>query len=172
MVLRRRATSQSSLDSVVSTSAKHSPITHHQSRHFVWAVRVYHEDADGSGAVYHANYLKFMERARTEWLRSLGFEQTELAARHGVVFVVRSLSIEYLRPAWFNDELRVTVALAEVKGVQLMLGQCVVRGDEQVARASVRIACVNTASFRPVKIPSDVAAALGACAANQPEGPG
>src|SRR6185295_1820316 len=80
-----------------------SRITNRESRVFTWAIRVYHEDADASGVVYHANYLKFLERARTEWLRALGFEQTELALRHGVVFVVRSLSIEYLKPASFND---------------------------------------------------------------------
>ena len=154
------------------TTTDGSRITDHESRIFTWPIRVYHEDADGSGAVYHANYLKFLERARTEWLRSLGFEQTDLAARHGVGFVVRSLSIEYLTPATFNDELSVTVALAQVGGAQLMLGQRVVRGNEELARASVRIACVNTVAFRPVKIPSDVAAAFDTCAANQPEGPG
>jgi len=122
-------------------------------------VRVYHEDADGSGVVYHANYLKFLERARTEWLRSLGFEQTDLAAR-GVLFVVRSLSIEYLKPASFNDELVVAVELAQLGGGQIVLAQSVMRGGEELARASVRIACVNTASFRPVRIPDAISTVL------------
>jgi len=126
---------------------------------------------DGSGLVYHANYLRFLERARTEWLRSLGFEQTDLAARDNVVFVVRSLSIEHVKPALFNDELAVTVEVAEVKGGQIVLAQRVTRGGDELARARVRIACVNTASFRPVRIPSGVADALRACAAGQPKGP-
>jgi len=129
-------------------------------------VRVYHEDADGSGVVYHANYLKFLERARTEWLRAAGFEQPELAARHNVAFVVRSLAIEYVRPASFNDELAVTVELAELKGSQIVLAQRITRAGTELARASVRIACVNTASFRPVRIPSAISGALRRCAAN------
>jgi acyl-CoA thioester hydrolase len=127
---------------------------------FSWPVRVYHEDADGSGVVYHANYLKFLERARTEWLRAAGFEQPELAARHKVAFVVRSLAIEYARPASFNDELAVSVEVAELKGGQIVLAQRITRGGAELARASVRIACVNTASFRPVRIPSGIADAL------------
>ena len=123
-------------------------------------MRVYHEDADGSGVVYHANYLKFLERARTEWLRAAGFEQPDLAARHHVTFVVRSLAIEYSRPASFNDELAVTVELTELKGGQIVLAQRVTRGGAELARASVRIACVNTASFRPVRIPDRIRAVL------------
>jgi acyl-CoA thioester hydrolase len=117
------------------TAAGHpSRITSHESRPFSWSVRVYHEDVDGSGLVYHANYLKFLERARTEWLRALGFEQTELAARHDVAFVVRSLSIEYVKPALFNDELNVSVALAELKGGQIRAGRSAfTRGGEELA---------------------------------------
>ena len=155
-------------------SAEHpSLITDHSSPAFEWPVRVYHEDVDGSGVVYHANYLKFLERARTEWLRSLGFEQTELAARHNLAFVVRSLSIDYLKPASFNDALTVAVELAELKSAQIVLAQRVARADDELARASVRIACVNTASFRPVRIPGGIADALCRYAANEPrEDPG
>ena len=131
-------------------------------------MRVYHEDADGSGVVYHANYLKFLERARTEWLRAAGFEQPELTARHHVTFVVRSLAVEYARPASFNDELAVTVELTELKGGQIVLAQRVTRAGAELARASVRIACVNTASFRPVRIPSGIADALRRCATDEP----
>jgi acyl-CoA thioester hydrolase len=127
---------------------------------FIWLVRVYHEDTDGSGVVYYANYLKFLERARTEWLRALGFEQTELASRHGVAFVVRSLSIDYAKPAAFNDSLEVTVELEEMKGGQIVLAQRVTRAGAELARARVRIACVNTASFRPVRIPGSLAESL------------
>ena len=133
-------------------------------RLFRLAVRVYHEDTDGSGAVYHANYLKFLERARTEWLRSLGFEQPALAAAHGIAFVVRSLAIDYLMPARFNDGLAVTVEPAELRGGQLVLRQRVLRGERILAVASVRIACVATSSFRPARIPRVVAAALARCA--------
>jgi acyl-CoA thioester hydrolase len=118
-----------------------------------WAVRVYYEDTDAAGVVYYANYLKYLERARTEWLRSLGFEQTVLARDYSVVFVVRALNIEYLRPAKFNDELAVELALKEQRGSLIVLDQSVTREDETLVTAEVRVACVNTRSFKPVRIP-------------------
>jgi acyl-CoA thioester hydrolase len=139
-----------------------SPITHHPSPiTFSWPVRVYYEDTDLGGVVYYANYLKFMERARTEWLRALGFEQTALARDHGAVFVVSSLAIDYLKPAAFNDELTVTVELKKLGAAQIMLKQRIARGAEALAAASVRIACVNTVTFRPVRIPAPVIAGIG-----------
>jgi acyl-CoA thioester hydrolase len=102
-----------------------------------------------------------MERARTEWLRALGFEQTALARDHGVVFVVSSLAIDYLRPAAFNDELAVTVALETLGAAQIVLKQTVARAGKSLAAASVRIGCVNPATFRPVRIPEAVAARIG-----------
>ena len=119
----------------------------------VWPVRVYYEDTDAGGVVYYANYLKFMERARTEWLRALGFEQTTLALEHSVMFVVRALNIEYLSPARFNDELEVTVASAFTRGSLIEIAQCIRRGAQVLVTAGVGIACVNTPSFRPVRIP-------------------
>jgi acyl-CoA thioester hydrolase len=160
MVVRRRAEPEPARDGAAPPAEDGSPVTRRESRLFSWKVRVYHEDADGSGVVYHANHLKFLERARTEWLRSLGFEQPELAARHGVAFVVRSLAIEYASPASFNDELAITVEAAELKGGQIVLAQRIMRGEVELSRASVRLACVNTASFRPVRIPGDVREAL------------
>ena len=124
-------------------------------------MRVYYEDTDLGGVVYYANYLKFMERARTEWLRALGFEQTALAREHGVVFVVSSLTIEYLRPAAFNDQLTVTVELEKLGAGQIILRQGVARGAEPLVAASVRIGCVNTSTFRPVRIPEPVVAKIG-----------
>ena len=124
-------------------------------------MRVYYEDADLGGVVYYANYLKFMERARTEWLRALGFEQTALSRDHGAVFVVSSLAIDYLKPAAFNDELAVTVELEKLGAAQIMLKQRIVRRAEELATASVRIACVNTVAFRPVRIPAPVIAGIG-----------
>jgi acyl-CoA thioester hydrolase len=134
---------------------------HASSRSFTWPVRVYYEDTDLGGVVYYANYLKFMERARTEWLRALGFEQTALARDHGVVFVVSSLAIEYLRPAAFNDELAVTVELETLGAAQIVLKQTVARAGKPLAAASVRIGCVNPATFRPVRIPEAVMARIG-----------
>jgi acyl-CoA thioester hydrolase len=124
---------------------------------FVWPVRVYYEDTDAGGVVYYANYLKFTERARTEWLRDLGFEQTDLAQRHGVVFVVRSAAIEFLKPARFNDGLRVTVELIKVGAGQIDLAQRVLRGDELLVTATVKVVCVRLGTMRPVRLPQPLA---------------
>jgi acyl-CoA thioester hydrolase len=123
---------------------------------FVWPVRVYYEDTDAGGVVYYANYLKFAERARTEWLRAIGFEQTELAERHGVIFVVRSAAIDYLKPARFNDSLRVTVELIKVGAGQIDLNQRVIRDDDLLAKAAVKIACVGLHTMRPTRIPQSL----------------
>ena len=120
---------------------------------FIWPVRVYYEDTDAGGVVYYANYLKFAERARTEWLRALGFEQTDLASRFGIVFMVRSATIDYIRPARFDDELRVTVELIKVGAGQIDLVQRLLRGDELLARVGVKIACVGLEAMRPVRMP-------------------
>ncbi len=123
---------------------------------FSWPVRVYYEDTDAAGVVYYANYLKFLERARTEWLRAAGFEQTALRDDFGVVFVVRALAVEYRVPARFNDTLTVDVAVRDVRGSVLELAQTVRRGEETLVTATVRIACVNTPAFKPVRIPGPV----------------
>jgi len=120
---------------------------------FVWPLRVYYEDTDAAGVVYYANYLKFMERARTEWLRALGFEQTTLMHEHNVVFVVRSVAVEFLRPARFNDALDVAVELKAARGSLLEISQSVRRGEHVLVSGDVQVACVNTQSFKPVRIP-------------------
>jgi len=120
---------------------------------FKWPVRVYYEDTDAAGVVFYANYLNFMERARTEWLRSLGFEQTTLFHDHNVVFVVRSLAVEFARPALFNDALEVTVEPQRAHGGVIEIAQKVRRGAHELVTATVKIACVNTQSFKPVRIP-------------------
>jgi acyl-CoA thioester hydrolase len=125
---------------------------------FTWPVRVYYEDTDLGGVVYYANYLKFLERARTEWLRALGFEQTALARDHGVVFVVSSLAIDYHKPAAFNDELAVTVELQRLGAGQIILMQTIARDGQALATARVRLGCVNPSTFRPVRIPEPVIA--------------
>ena len=128
-----------------------------QSQPFIWRLRVYYEDTDAAGVVYYANYLKFTERARTEWLRALGFEQTELAQAHGIAFVVRSAAIEYLKPARFDDSLQVTVELIKVGAGLIELVQRVLRGDDLLATVTVKVACVRLATMRPVRIPQPLA---------------
>ena len=123
---------------------------------FSWPVRVYYEDTDAAGVVYYANYLKFMERARTEWLRALGFEQTTLSKTHNVVFVVRSLAVEYLQPGYFNDQLEIDLELIASRGSLIEIAQSVRRSGETLVTARVKLACVNTRSFRPVRIPHPI----------------
>lgn len=122
---------------------------------FHWLVRVYYEDTDCGGVVYYANYLKFMERARTEWLRAYGFEQDVLRKEHGVIFAVRSVSIDYLRPARFNDALRVSVRPLEFGRASVSVTQEVTREDspDVLASARVRLACLDASAFRPRAIP-------------------
>ncbi len=128
---------------------------------FSWPVRVYYEDTDAGGVVYYANYLSFMERARTEWLRALGFEQPALAAEHGVLFVVRAVNIDYLKPSRFNDSLQVTVEVVNVGGSRIRFLQRVLRGDEEIVRADVDVVCVNTDTFRPVRVPREMRTTIG-----------
>jgi len=120
---------------------------------FHWPVRVYWEDTDAGGVVYYANYLKFMERARSEWLRACGFEQDVLRDEAGVVFVVRRVEIDYLSPARFNDQLDVSVSLHETGRASLSVQQELMRGSTCLARAEVTLACVDAVRFKPVKIP-------------------
>lgn len=123
---------------------------------FAWPVRVYWEDTDAGGVVYYANYLKFLERARTEWLSHLGLEQDRMARELGVVFVVRRVEAEYLRPARFNDRITVVSELARLDRVSLTMAQQVLRGDELLLTAQVKVACVGHADFRPARIPTIV----------------
>ena len=129
---------------------------------FVWPVRVYYEDTDAAGVVYYANYLKFLERARTEWLRAAGFEQTALRDELGVVFVVRALAVDYAAAAQFNDALEVTVAVSAMHGSVIELAQTVCRDGVPLVSASVKIACVNTPTFKPVRIPKSIMEKLAA----------
>jgi len=121
---------------------------------FDWLVRVYFEDTDSGGVVYHANYLNFMERARTEWLRTLGFEQTILKSELGIIFVVHSMSIQFKSPARFNDLLEIKSQLVKIGYSSFEFLQTIVRKDEVMLVASVKLACVNVASFKPVRIPA------------------
>jgi acyl-CoA thioester hydrolase len=128
----------------------------------IMQVRVYYEDTDFSGAVYHANYLRFMERARTNYLRLLGvdqrdlFDETEKEAP-GFAFVVRSMKLEFLKPAGMNDLLVVTTAPEEVKGASITLQQTVTRGDDVLVEAQVRVAFVSGGRARPIPKPLRIA---------------
>jgi len=127
---------------------------------FHWPVRVYWEDTDAGGVVYYATYLKFMERARTEWLRALGFEQDTLRDEAGVVFMVRRVEVDYLSPARFNDQIEVSVDLYEVGRASLSVEQTLTRGATRLVSARVTLACVDAARFKPVRIPSPILQAL------------
>ena len=121
---------------------------------FNWPVRVYYEDTDSGGVVYYANYLRFMERARTEWLRHLGIEQDELRDRENVLFVVRRVEVDYLKPAYFNDELDVTVSLVQQGRASITLDQTVTRQTaDVVCNGRVKIACVDAVTLRPHALP-------------------
>lgn len=123
-------------------------------------VRVYYEDTDAGGVVYYANYLKFMERARTEWLRALGFEQDELLRQAGVVFAVRAAALEFIKPARFNDSLRISVGIGKIGRVSLNLSHSIMRDSEVLCRGDVKIACVYAADFTPRRIPNGLAERL------------
>jgi acyl-CoA thioester hydrolase len=114
---------------------------------------VYYEDTDSAGVVYYANYLRYLERARTEWLRALGYEQPELAAQQGVVFVVRSVAMDFLLPARFNDALVISVELEDVGASQITMQQRVVRGADTLVTARVGVACVSLQAMKPVRMP-------------------
>jgi acyl-CoA thioester hydrolase len=129
---------------------------------FNWPVRVYWEDTDAGGVVYYANYLKFLERARTEWLSHLGLEQDQLAREAGVVFVVRRVEADYLMPAKFNDRLSIRCELAELGGASLSMHQQVLRDENLLLQARIKIVCVQQSSFRPVRMPDIVSQAFGA----------
>lgn len=123
---------------------------------FSLPVRVYYEDTDSGGVVYYANYLKFMERARTEWLRRLGFEQDRLRDEQGVIFAVRSAQIDYRRPAHFNDLLEVSARVAGQRGASIEFEQHITRGDELLCDGRIRIVSLNAEDFRPVALPDAI----------------
>lgn len=123
-------------------------------------LRVYYQDTDAGGVVYHSRYLDFFERARYEWLRGLGCSGLDLAGRLGVVFVVRSASVAFRRPARLDDLLHVSVRLAELGRSRVRLGQTVKRGGEILVEGDVELACVEAQSFRPVAVPAELRALL------------
>jgi acyl-CoA thioester hydrolase len=129
---------------------------------FSWAARVYWEDTDGGGIVYYANYLRFLERARTEWLRSLGHSQQELARVPGILFAVAGLSVEYRRPARLDDELTITCEPQGERATAMRFDQRVLRapGGELLVEAQVRVVCLDARTLRPKRLPDFLVDAL------------
>jgi acyl-CoA thioester hydrolase len=128
---------------------------------FTLPVRVYYQDTDAGGVVYHSTYLDFLERARYEWLRDLGFDIHSLVQVHKVIFMVRSLSIEYFKPALLDDLLNVTVQAAELGRSRITISQHVLRGTTLLANATVQAVCVGAESLRPVSVPVPLRHKLG-----------
>ncbi|MGA7749016.1 MAG: tol-pal system-associated acyl-CoA thioesterase [Gallionella sp.] len=120
---------------------------------FSLPLRVYFQDTDAGGVVYHANYLNFMERARTEWLRTHGYSNAGLMKEFGMVFVVRSFKLDYLKPALLDDLLDVTAQIKDIGRSRISLLQTVRRGTEVLTEAEVHLVCVSLASFKPASVP-------------------
>jgi acyl-CoA thioester hydrolase len=135
---------------------------------FTFPVRVYYEDTDAAGVVYYANYLRYLERARSEWLGTLGFPVAELARERELVFVVRRIEVEFRAPARLADALDVTASIEALRQASLSLVQDVRRGDAILVAARVELACVAGADFRPVRMPGDLRARLAACVQGEP----
>ncbi|MFA5370531.1 MAG: tol-pal system-associated acyl-CoA thioesterase [Sideroxydans sp.] len=125
------------------------------SKHQVFSmpIRVYFQDTDAGGVVYHANYVNFMERARTEWLRTFGHSNAGLMKELGVVFVVRSIKLDYLKPALLDDLLTVTARIKALGRSRVTLLQSVLRSDELLTEGEVHLVCVNVQTFKPVSVP-------------------
>jgi acyl-CoA thioester hydrolase len=131
---------------------------------FSWLVRVYYEDTDLSGVVYHANYLKFLERARTEWLRALGFSQDRLLQDYGIAFTLVDIEVAFRKPARLDDALVVTVQLERLKRASFELSQRIDRTVEgsrtTLTTARAQVACVDAAAFKPRALPVDIASSI------------
>ena len=120
---------------------------------FIWPVRVYYEDTDAGGVVFYANYLKFFERTRTEMLRAMGYEQDVLMINPGIVFAVRSVQVDYLKSARFNEQIEVSAEILDAKRASLTFEQLITRGDDVLCTSITRIACLDANTLRPKEIP-------------------
>ncbi len=122
-------------------------------QNFSWPIRVYYEDTDAGGVVFYANYLRFYERARTEMLRAMGYEQDALIEQDRVIFVVRSVKVDYLKPARFNEMLQVTALIDSVGPASVIFSQQIIRDEIILNRAEIKIACLDVKTMRPKTIP-------------------
>lgn len=125
---------------------------------FSFPIRVYWEDTDAGGVVYHASYVRFLERARTEWLRAQGVGQQALRESEDLVLVIRGMTLDFHKPAKLDDELRVSVVMTERRKASLLIEQEIFRGDQALVRATVRVACLVASSFKPRPLPEWLAA--------------
>jgi acyl-CoA thioester hydrolase len=123
---------------------------------FAASFDVYWEDTDAGGVVYYANYLRFLERCRTDWLRALGVDQQQLRAERKLQFVVVNITVDFLRPAVLHDEILVTATLKRLAGATIHFGQTIMRGGEQLIDATVRVACLDSGTLKPRAIPKDL----------------
>lgn len=129
---------------------------------FTWTVRVYYEDTDAGGIVFYANYLKFFERARTEWLRASGVAQQDLLRDHGCIFVVKHTSVDYHAPARLDDVLKLTLSIEKLGRASVSFVQQARCGDTLLTSAHVKVGCVDAASLRPTPLPDETAAKMRA----------
>ncbi len=130
-------------------------------KEFNLQVRVYYEDADAGGVVYHSNYLNFMERARTEWLRHAGFEQNTLIEKKGILFAVRKINIDYNKPAVFNDLLNIKTCIIEHRKASFIFEQVIFnQEDETICKAEIKIACLDSKTMKPKPIPETILSEL------------
>ena len=125
---------------------------------FEWNIRVYYEDTDAGGIVFYANYLKFFERARTEWLRASGIHQQQMSADHQRMFVVKATAVEYHAPARLDDELKLTVVVEKLGRASVHFIQEAWCGERLLATGKIKVGCVDTHAVRPAAIPADVMA--------------
>ena len=121
-----------------------------------WPIRIYYEDTDSGGVVYHSNYLKFMERARTEWLRDFEIDQKALKDNLNLMFVVYEIDIKFMRPAVFNDEIEVQTKLDKLGSVKIELEQKIFRSSELLIESRVVVASVNSILMKPMRIPNEI----------------
>ena len=151
--MRRRLECADTLLAVRATAADATGPRPDSGKSFKWTIRVYYEDTDAGGVVYYANYLKFFERCRTEWLRALGVDQSALGREQGLQFVVVRAEVEYLQPARLDDDLAIEARVAELGHCSIVFDQTVLRGGTLLARARIRVACVDTQRRQPARLP-------------------
>lgn len=116
-------------------------------------IRVYYEDTDAAGVVFYANYLKYFERARTEWLRSLGIEQSELIANENLMFIVRNVSARYIAPARLDDEVLIETQVKQVGAASVQFEQTALRDNEPLCTSQIEVCCINAQTFLPTRLP-------------------
>lgn len=131
---------------------------------FIWKIRVYWEDTDAGGVVFYANYLKFFERARTEWIRAMGVSQHTMAEETGAVFIVRHTEVGYLAPARLDDHIEIRSRMERIGGASVVFVQEAWRGEQCLSQGTIKVGCVDKASFKPTPVPKEVMQKIKAAA--------